>query len=545
MSEAYMTQNLRITLAQLNMSVGDIDKNLEKLICSSITARDEHGSDVIIFPELCLTGYPPEDLLLRPSFISDSNKALQKFIDGVRDIYCVVGHPYKTSDGLFNACSIIYNGHVLAVYAKRFLPNYGVFDERRYFIPGQKSCVLPIKNISVGFAICEDLWHEETISELAAKGARLILSPNASPFESNKHENRFDIISKQLQQHRLSLAYVNLVGGQDELIFDGGSMVINEEGKLTQFSGFFSENLLSVDIDNANTSTAMRADSITIPTKEERIYQALVLALRDYVTKNHIQGVILGVSGGIDSALTLAIAVDALGKDRVKAIIMPSRHTSVLSLEEAKAVTDNLDVETLTISIEPTYKAFLESIADGVPENRLGISAQNIQARCRAIILMSLSNSSQFLLLTTGNRSELAVGYCTLYGDMAGGYGVLKDIPKTLVYELATYRNSIASVIPQPTLTRPPTAELAPDQKDEDSLPPYSILDPILEAYLNHSLSVDEITALGFDRDIVVKVVNLIRQSEHKRRQAAIGPHINHKSFGKDWRYPICDGYKR
>jgi NAD+ synthase (glutamine-hydrolysing) len=540
-----MPKKLRIVLAQLNLLVGDIAGNLQKHIQAAVTARDEMSADIIVFPELGLTGYPPEDLLLRKGFIDDANVALQQFIAEVKGIYSVISHPYRTPQGLFNACSLINNGSIAGRYAKHHLPNYGVFDECRYFIPCNEPCVVPINGIPTGLVICEDLWQPGPTQQAAAQGARIILSPNASPFEVDKQVKRMAVLSKRANDNHVAIVYVNNVGGQDELVFDGGSMVINEAGKLCQFAGFFNETLMPVDMDITPAQIHIESTPIILPSDEEKIYQALVLGVRDYSEKNHFPGVIVGVSGGIDSALTLTIAVDALGKDRVHAVMMPSRYTAEISNEDAINLVRNLGVKSETISIEPIYKRFLESLAASLAEKKPDITEENIQARCRAVILMALSNKYGNLVLTTGNRSEIAVGYCTLYGDMAGGFAVLKDVPKTLVYQLATYRNQRHPVIPKRTIDRPPTAELAPDQKDEDSLPPYSVLDKILECYLNQSQSIDEIVAVGFERAIVTKVVNLIHKNEYKRRQAAIGPRINHSSFGKDWRYPMTNGYKR
>ena len=539
-----MTKKLRIVVAQLNLVVGDIAGNLQKHIQAAITARDELSADIIVFPELGLTGYPAEDLLLRNAFLHDANIALQQFIAEVQGIHSVVSHPHATSQGLFNACSLINNGSVLGCYSKQLLPNYGVFDECRYFMSGDTACVIPINGVPVGLVICEDLWQTGPTKQAAAQGARIILSPNSSPFEINKHEQRLHVLSQRAKEDAVSIVYVNNVGGQDELVFDGGSMVINEKGELCQFAGFCEEALLPVDIDFTTGHAQIQPVQIVLPSTTEKIYQALVLSLRDYVEKNHFPGVIVGVSGGVDSALTLAIAVEALGKERVRAIMMPSRYTSTISNEDALALTHNLGVKFETISIEPAYKSFLESLAPSFVGKKANITEENIQARCRAVILMALSNKYGDLVLTTGNRSEIAVGYCTLYGDMAGGFAVLKDVPKTCVYQLAKHVNQHHLIIPERTIARPPTAELAPDQKDEDSLPPYSLLDKILEFYIDQSQSIDEIVAQGFDSTTVARVVNLIRKNEYKRRQGAIGPRINQKSFGKDWRYPISNGYK-
>lgn len=537
-----MKNKIRIVLAQLNFTVGDINANLQKHFAAATKARDELNATVIVFPELSLIGYPAEDLLLRAAFIAEAEAALQKFAAEMKGIYCVVGHPQRSDRGLQNACSLIYEGKILATYAKQRLPNYGVFDEARYFVAGENSCVTLIDGIPVGLVICEDLWKIGPVKEAKALGAQIILSPNASPFEVNKHEQRLSVLAKRALLNHLPVVYVNYVGGQDELIFDGGSMVVNSNGELSQFAGFFTETLCPVDLDLS--SHRLQNHAIPLPHSIARIYQALVLSVRDYVEKNHFSHVIVGVSGGIDSALTLAIAVDALGKERVKALIMPSRYTSEASLKDAYELVQALGVDAQTISIEPSYQSFLDCLAPSFQDKKIDLTEENIQARCRAVLLMAFSNKYGYLVLTTGNRSELAMGYCTLYGDMAGGFAVLKDVPKMLVYELSRYRNQQHAVIPQHTIDRAPTAELAPNQKDEDSLPPYAILDKILECYLNQGSSVEEIVAQGFDRQIVTHIVNCLHKSEYKRRQSAIGPRINHKSFGKDWRYPITNGFK-
>ena len=535
---------LRIVIAQLNLHVGDINGNLQKHIQAANKARDELSADIIVFPELSLTGYPPEDLLFRHTFLEEAHAALQTFIAKVNGIYCVVSHPLSTPKGLYNSCSLIYNGSVLGQYSKQILPNYGVFDEDRYFIPGNTTCVVPINDIPVGLVICEDLWTSGPTKQAAEIGARIILAPNASPFEIDKHEQRISILSTRAKENNVAIVYVNNVGGQDELVFDGDSMVFDQAGRLCQWAGFFNETLQPIDFDITPTRINIALAAINLPSKEEKIYQALVLGLRDYIEKNRIPGVLVGASGGVDSSLTLAIAVDAIGKDRVRAVLMPSRFTENISIEDAELLSHNLGIKSETISIEPSYQSFLTSLAESFEGKKTDVTEENIQARCRSIILMALSNKSGYVVLSTGNRSEIATGYCTLYGDMAGSFNVLKDVPKTLVYDLTRYRNKISPVIPERVIHRPPSAELAPNQNDEDSLPPYSVLDPILFAYLNQEQSIDEITAQGFDRETVAKVINLIRRSEYKRYQATLGTHINHKSFGKDWRYPLTNGFK-
>lgn len=539
-----MPTKLRIVLAQLNLFVGDIQGNLTKLIDAANKARDTLSADVIVFPELSITGYPPEDLLFRNDFIEQAENALSEFKSKVKNIYCVVGHPYATSDGLFNACSLIYDGKILGRYAKQHLPNYGVFDECRYFIYGDSPCVVPINGIPVGLMICEDLWYDAPIEQAAEEGARLILSPNASPFEIEKHEQRQLTLAKRATLANVPIVYVNCVGGQDELIFDGGSMVVDSTGKICQHVGFFNETLLPVDIEFSDKKTNIPSTPFVIPGIDERAYQALVMAVRDYVRHNHFTGAIIGVSGGIDSALTLAIAVDALGKDNVSVILLPSRYTADISNEDAIQLANNLGVKHEIISIEPVFTSFLETLKPVFAGKKPDVTEENLQSRCRGVILMAISNKTGRIVLTTGNRSELATGYATLYGDMAGGFCVLKDIPKSFVYNLSHYRNQQSPVIPQRILDRPPTAELAPNQLDEDSLPPYPILDRILYLYLNEEKSIDQIIAEGFSRDVVLKTVRSINKNEYKRRQAPIGARIDHKAFGRDRRYPVSSGFK-
>lgn len=540
-----MSDKLRIVLAQSEFPVGDIEKNLEKHIRLATHAREKLHADVIVFPELSLTGYPPEDLLYRRDFLEAAERALQTCRHAIHDIFCIIGHPQPTPRGLHNACSIFLNGEILGCYAKQRLPNEGVFDERRYFIPGTQPCVVPIRGIPTGIVICEDLWHQGPAIQAAEHGARLLLSPNASPFEVEKHERRQKVLSARARTTSLPILYTNLTGSQDECVYDGGSLAIDGSGNVCQCAGFFQENLLTVDLEVSKTSITMETKPFTPPAIPERIYAALVIGTRDYIRRNKLPGAMVGVSGGIDSALTLAVAVDALGPENVHAVILPSRYTSELSMEEALAVTKNLGVSHEIISIEPLVETTLSTLSQQIKDTRPNVVVQNIQARCRALILMSLSNQNGKIVLTTGNRSELAVGYTTLYGDMAGGFAVLKDIPKTLVYQLARYRNQQSAVIPERTLTRPPTAELAPGQKDSDSLPVYEVLDPILDRYINLEESAEAIIAAGFDAETVNHVIRMVHQSEYKRRQAAPGVRINHRAFGRDRRYPLTSGWMK
>jgi NAD+ synthase (glutamine-hydrolysing) len=539
-----MSKKLRIVIAQLNFVVGDIQGNLQKHIQAARKARDELHADVIIFPELSMIGYAAEDLLLRPAFIEEAEQAIRTFKTKVKNIYCLVGHPYATRKGLYNAASLIYNGKVLNRYAKQCLPNYGVFDEKRYFISGNKSGIVSIRNIPIGIVICEDLWHTKPIPETAKQGARLILSPNASPFEINKQKQRQQVLAKRAKAANIPIIYANLIGGQDDLVFDGGSMAVDADGRVCQHAGFFKENLLAVDVDFTAEDVKIQSTEFTLPSEEEKIYQCLVLGVRDYIQKNNLPGALIGVSGGIDSALTLAIAVDALGKDRVKAIVMPSRYTSDISLEDANTLINNFMIARETISIEPAFKSFLTLLAPVLKKRKADTTEENIQARCRGLIIMALANNSGTIVLNTSNHSEMAVGYSTLYGDMVGGFAVLKDVPKTLIYRLANYRNSIAAVIPQRIIDRAPTAELKFNQTDQDSLPPYAILDEILALYLNQQKSVADIIAAGYEEEIVEKVIRLIKLNEYKRRQAPVGIRIDHKAFARDRRYPITSGFK-
>lgn len=541
-----MTAKLNIAIAQINTHMGNIEKNLATHIEAAELARDEQQADVIVFPELSLTGYPPEDLLLRHAFISEVEAALATLKERVQDIYILVGHPARENNNLYNACSLLYNGKIIETYSKLHLPNYGVFDECRYFKPKNKPCVVDIKGVPVGFIICEDAWDSGPVENAAAAGARIILDPNASPFTADKHEIRSDVISKRAKDNNVAIVYVNHVCGQDDLIFDGGSMAIDNKGNVKHLNGFFNSSVQTIKAEVSNNDvTIYSSNSITsTPSSIERVYQALVLGVRDYINKNGFPGVLIGLSGGIDSCLTCAIAVDALGADRVHGVLLPSRYTADISNEDAAILGNNLNIGTRNIAIESVFQSFLDQLNDEFPDKKPDITEENLQARCRCVILMALSNATGDLVLTTSNRSELAVGYSTLYGDMGGGYAVLKDVPKTMVYELARYRNGINPVIPERAITRAPSAELAPNQTDQDTLPPYEALDKILELYLNQGASITEIAAQGFNKEEVSRIVRLIRLNEYKRKQAALGPRINKKSFTRDWRYPVTNGFK-
>ncbi len=539
-----MSKTLGIVLAQLNLCVGDLSGNARKLIDAAITARDTLQADLIVFTELSLAGYPPEDWLLRDDFLKCANTALETIKKDIQGIHAIIGHPHKTPNGLENGCSVIHNGEVIQQYAKHYLTNYGVFDDNRYFIPGQSACVFSLNGISIGVLICEDIWHDFPIQQAIQHGAQLIVVLNASQFEINKQEIRAELLHRHATKHNIPIAYVNLVGGQDQLLFDGGSMMIDTSGEIVQHAGFFKEALLGIDITLSNASFHIPRAPISIPSTEARIYQGLVVGVRDYVQKNSFSGVLIGLSGGIDSALTLAIAVDALGKENVTAVMMPSRYTALISLDDANQMIKNLDVEHHLISIESIFESLLKNIPSQFLGKEGSIIQQNLQARARGIVMMTLSNQSGRLVLITTNRSEMAVGYGTLYGDMAGGFAVLKDVPKMMVYQLSEHRNQLSPIIPERIITRAPTAELAPGQKDEDFLPPYPILDEILDQYIHQQKSAEEIIAKGFDDETVKQVIRLIHINEYKRYQAPMGIRINHKAFGSDYRYPVTSKFR-
>lgn len=536
---------LTIALAQLNTLVGDIPGNTQKAISYAQRAVTELQADVVIFPELTLTGYPPEDLLLRPSLDSRIDRALSELTAANLSITLVVGYPRRINGKLFNMAGVIQSGKMVAEYAKQCLPNYQVFDEKRYFAAGDSACVFDLKGIPTAVTVCEDIWFAEPMAQAKAAGAKLMLNLNASPYHQGKQVTREQIVADRAQDGAMPVAYVNLVGGQDELVFDGGSVLVDASGQ-TQFRApAYSEDIFAVTVNTEHGDLIVPQQQLSpIPSNLEAVYQALVLGMRDYVNKNRFKGVVLGLSGGIDSALTLAMAVDALGADRVEAVMMPFRYTSELSKNDAADQASRMGVRYSSIGIEPMYEAFMGALAEEFVGTKRDTTEENLQARCRGVLLMAISNKKGYLVLTTGNKSEMAVGYSTLYGDMAGGFDALKDVPKTLVFALAKYRNTLGEVIPVTVISRPPSAELAPDQKDEDSLPPYDILDQILTHYVEHDLSAEAIIAKGFARDQVERVVRLVDINEYKRRQAPVGVRITQRGFGRDRRYPITSGWK-
>ena len=535
-----MSRKLKLALAQLNWVVGDIEGNCERMLA---TVKAQEDADLVLFSELALCGYSPEDLLFRPDFQQRCEEQLVRLEQASKKTAIVVGHPWWQNGTIYNALSFFYQGELQARYFKQQLPNYGVFDEKRYFQQGNERCVVPFKGYHLGLLICEDIWINEPIDALKQAGADLVLSINASPYSREKPHIRTQLIKEHCQRTHLPVVYLNQIGGQDELVFDGCSKVFDERGTITHRLAAFDEQVAVVEFDELTIVPMQDAAPELSPLAQ--VYQALVLATGDYVTKNGFKGAILGLSGGIDSGLTVAIAVDALGKESVQAVMMPFRYTSEMSIHDAKEQADLLGVEFDTVSIEPMFDAFMDQLSPMFKGSAIDTTEENLQARCRAVILMAMSNKRRRLVLTTSNKSESAVGYSTLYGDMAGGFDVLKDVPKTLVFELAKYRNTLSPAIPQRVIDRPPSAELAPGQTDQDNLPPYDILDALLEGYVEQDKSVSDLVAAGFDEAIVRKVVKLVDINEYKRRQAPVGPRITSRNFGKDRRYPITSGFGR
>jgi NAD+ synthase (glutamine-hydrolysing) len=546
---------LKLCIAQLNFLVGDTAGNAQKII-SAAKAAYAQGARLVLTPELSICGYPAEDLLLRPAFIAacdDAVKMVARELAGLKGLHVVVGHPtggdIRTKSVAvqrrFNAASIVSEGRVMETYAKRELPNYQVFDEYRYFTPGQGSCVFQVEGVSVGLIICEDAWFDEPGLLAKEAGAEILLVPNASPFHVGKGGERVARMAERARALDMPVVYAHHVGGQDEIVFDGASFAVAADGTLVSRAPSFQEDLYMLQLERVQDRVVVSGPMVPDRSREAELWDALVLGVRDYVGKNGFPGVLLGLSGGIDSALVLAIAVDALGRDKVRAVMMPSPYTADISWIDARDMSARLGVRYDEISIAPEFEAFRQSLAKEFAGLAEDTTEENIQARIRGVFLMALSNKYGSIVLTTGNKSEMATGYCTLYGDMAGGFAVIKDVLKTTVFRLARWRNvhdpygTGISPIPERIITRPPSAELRPGQVDQDSLPPYEVLDAILERYMENDQGVEEIIAAGFDRVVVERVARLIRVNEYKRRQAPVGIRVTHRSFGKDWRYPI------
>ncbi|QKJ65809.1 NAD+ synthase [Deefgea piscis] len=532
---------MKIALAQINPIVGDIDGNTE-LIFAAAREAAAAGADILLTPELALTGYPPEDLLLRPAFLQQCREKIARFIDELDGITLVLGYPSRSGDEIFNSACAIRDGNFLGRYDKLLLPNNAVFDEVRYFTPGCTPFVFEQNGVQVGIAICEDLWDTEPAAAAKDEGAEVLLVLNASPYHQAKQSTRREIAQQRVEENDLPIVYCNLVGGQDELVFDGHSFALNKSGELALQLPAYHSQIGYCDFINGDIQTASIAADESI---EASIYGALVLGVQDYIGKNRFPGVLLGLSGGIDSALTLAIAVDALGADKVHAVMMPSRYTADISVNDSREMIEILGCQYSEIEIWPMYESMMAGLKDEFAGREMDTTEENLQSRIRGMLLMAMSNKGGKLVLTTGNKSEMTTGYATLYGDMAGGFAVLKDIAKTLVYRLSNWRNTQGVVIPERIITRPPSAELRPDQKDQDSLPEYEVLDAILAAYVEDNLSIAEIIAQGYSEADVNKVVRLLKINEYKRRQAPVGPRITQRSFGKDWRMPITQRFTR
>ncbi len=539
-------QDLTLVMAQLDPLVGDIPGNTERAIESVREARIEHGADIVVLPELFLTGYPPEDLLLRPSMESRLRAARTRMAEKVvRDVLVIVGYPGRREGQLWNLAGALYNGEWLGEYAKQALPNYEVFDEQRYFAAGSEPLVLTHKGLKLGLLICEDLWDEAPARQAREAGAQLLVSLNASPFHQDKPAERLRLLEQRAAEVALPIVYVNMIGGQDELVFDGGSACVDAEGKLMLQAPHWQVGLMPVALVQEKGRWIPRPGETEPDVEpEENLYCALVTGLRDYVNKSGFEGVVLGLSGGIDSALSLAIAVDALGPQRVQAVMMPYHYTADISKQDAAEQADLLGVHYEVLPIEPMVEAFMGTLSGVFEGTERDTTEENLQSRCRGVLLMAISNKKGLMVLTTGNKSEMAVGYATLYGDMVGGYNALKDVYKTWVYRLARWRNTQSPAIPERVIERPPTAELAPGQQDSDSLPDYDVLDAILVRYIEGDMSAEAIIEAGFDRDDVYRVVRLVDRCEYKRRQAPVGVRVTRRGFGRDRRYPIVNGWQ-
>ncbi len=540
-----MNSTVKVALAQVDLAVGDVAGNTEKILDYAARARDEMQADLVVFPELSVCGYPPEDLLLHAGLRYRTEQAVADIREAVKGIAVLIGFPEYVDDQIFNSCAVFADGELLCGYRKHLLPNYRVFDEERYFTAGTEAAVFRLNGLAIGLAVCEDVWQPGPIAAARSAGAECVIAINGSPYEANTQSKREQVVRSRIAESHIPIVYLNMVGGQDELVFDGGSFAMNADGDVDFRAPAFDEGLHPIALVASAKGIEIESDTLVehLPT-EESVYRALISGTRDYVGKHRFPGVIVGLSGGIDSALVLSIACDALGAERVRAVMMPFRYTAAMSQEDAAKQAQLLGVRYDVVPIAPIYDATVAQLAPLFEGRDEDVTEENIQARCRGLLLMAISNKTGRMLLTTGNKSEMAVGYATLYGDMAGGFAPIKDCSKTLVYQLARYRNSLGEAIPERVITREPSAELRPDQKDSDSLPPYDILDSILESFIEEDLSVDEISQRGFDRDVVIRVLEMVKRNEYKRRQAPPGIRISGRAFGRDWRYPITSGYR-
>jgi NAD+ synthase (glutamine-hydrolysing) len=540
---------IKIVMVQDVFQVGDIRTNADKIINASVEASRQ-GADLVVFPELALVGYPPEDLLHRQGFLAQVKdeclRIQQSLSDTIGYTGVVFGLPVEANGNLYNAAIYLVKGKITQTYFKQSLPNYSVFDELRYFTAGKESAVINVKGHLIGLLICEDVWQQDCVAQAKQDGAQALIVLNASPFHVGKHIDRVEVLRRNAKIFALPVMYLNMVGGQDELVFDGDSLVMNKRAQMIARAEVFEIDKLAIIFDGEDIS-AVGNSSIDVESlsTEALVYKALVTGVRDFVHQNGFSGVIIGLSGGVDSALTLAIAVDALGADNVQAVMMPSRYTADISLQDAEAEAQLLGVKYDVIAIEGVFNSFMTTLAPVFVGESADTTEENIQARCRGLLLMAMSNKKGRMVLTTGNKSEMAVGYATLYGDMCGGFAPIKDVCKTLVYKLCRYRNSVSDVIPERVLTRPPTAELRDNQCDQDSLPDYDVLDRILELSVEQDKPIDEIVAEGIDRETVLQIITLVQRNEHKRRQSAPGIRITRRAFGRDRRYPITSGYRR
>ena len=539
-----MTKKISIALAQLDFVVGDISGNTELIIETSKKAKRQYNADLIVFPELSISGYPPEDLLLHSGFKKRILEASNKIQQEINGIDALVGYPEYQNGKIFNSCSVFSEKKEIVRYRKEALPNYSVFDEKRYFESDDNPVIFSVKGKKIGINICEDIWQERAAIRSKEAGAELIIVINGSPYEKNGQEKREKVVKRLTEVTGLPFVYLNMIGGQDELLFDGSSFVMDKNGEIVYRAKSFEESLDLIEFEiNDDGCSPLKSRVHKVLPQVESIYKALVRGTRDYIEKHKFPGVVLGLSGGIDSALTLAIACDAIGSDKVRAVMMPYIFTSDMSKNDAKAQASLLNVQYDILPISTLYNSTIELLRPIFMDAASDSTEENIQSRSRGIILMAISNKTGLMLLTTGNKSEMAVGYATLYGDMAGGFAPIKDCTKTMVKKLASYRNTISEVIPKRVIEREPSAELSENQKDSDTLPPYEILDPILEAFIEEDLSVEEIVDLGFDRTTVIRVLEMVKRNEYKRRQTPPGVRISNRAFGRDWRYPITSGY--